>query len=389
MHLRRSLGWVALLGLCGSTVMAQEPPPDPTDGTDVDFLFSYYDQDGEHSPVTGGIGTEQLRVGSPVVLVTKKSARWVLRSEVGLDAITSASTDNMDLNELEISSASRLDQRAYTTVGVTRILGDQRIGGSVGFSNEYDYQSLRTGFNWSRDFRQQNTTVAAGFRHFQDTVGLYGIDGVQRGTDRRATSDVSFAVSQVLGPQTVGSAELSLIEQRGFLSTPFHEVILAPTAVSSEGQRVAERLPDSRSRRALGFRLNHAFSKQFVQRVYYRWYTDTWGITGNTIELEPHLRLPTTADAWVFPIYRFHTQTASDHFALPRTFDGSEPFITADGELGQFTSHKMGVGWKTTLSAGGWKWVPKMRQIETRVTYYSRSDGLRAVAASVALGWRF
>lgn len=392
MQLRRTAGCAAVLVLCGLPVAAQEPPLDPTDGIDVDFLASYYEQDGDHSPVTGGIGTEQLRVGSPVIVVTKKSNRWVLQSEFGLDAISSASTDNMDLNELEISSASRLDQRAYSTVGATRILGDQRVGGSVGFSNEYDYQSLRTAFTWSRDFREQNTTVSAGFQHFRDTVGLYGIDGVKRGTDQRRTSDISFAVTQVLGPKTVGSAEVSLIEQRGFLSTPFHEVILAPTfptTPTAAGQRVAERLPDTRSRRALGFRLNHAFSKQFVQRLYYRWYTDTWGITGNTIEVEPHLRLPTKADTWVFPIYRFHSQTASDHFALPGTLDGSEPFMTADRELSQFTSHKIGMGWRTTLAAGGWTWVPRMRSVETRVTYYVRSDGLRAVAASVALGWRF
>ena len=35
---------------------------------DADFLFGYYDQDGDHSPVTGGVCSEKAEVFSPVIL---------------------------------------------------------------------------------------------------------------------------------------------------------------------------------------------------------------------------------------------------------------------------------------------------------------------------------
>ena len=53
----------------------QSPPPASVSGgagVDGEFLFNYYDQDGDHSPVTGGLGTEALQVLSPVVV-----AQWI------------------------------------------------------------------------------------------------------------------------------------------------------------------------------------------------------------------------------------------------------------------------------------------------------------------------
>lgn len=79
-------------------------------GVEGEFLFNYYDQDGDFSPVTGGLGTEALQVVSPV-LISRWSIndRWTLNASFGLDQITSASTDNIDDH---VSSASRVDERA-------------------------------------------------------------------------------------------------------------------------------------------------------------------------------------------------------------------------------------------------------------------------------------
>ena len=55
---------VAALSATAPSAQAEGPP----DGVlDADFLFGYYDQDGDRSPVTGGVGTEKLHVYSPVL----------------------------------------------------------------------------------------------------------------------------------------------------------------------------------------------------------------------------------------------------------------------------------------------------------------------------------
>ena len=173
------------------------------------------------------------------------------------------------------------------------------------------------------------------------------------------------------------------------LSTPFHEVILAPGNPSEEPTRVAERLPDSRLRTAVGLRLHHAFSKRIVSRLSYRYYTDDWGLSASTVELEPHFRLATEAEHWVFPILRYHTQTDSDHFGVPLTFTEADEFYTADRELGEFTSEKYGVGWSLDFAPARRGWKRRLRRFETRLTSYSRDDGLDALSISFGVGLRY
>ena len=62
---------LAALAFAGAGAGAQQAPQAPReaagdgDGLAVTFLFNYYDQDGDRSPVTGGIGTEDLQVAAP------------------------------------------------------------------------------------------------------------------------------------------------------------------------------------------------------------------------------------------------------------------------------------------------------------------------------------
>lgn len=390
MHLRtRVAGALALVVLAGApATRAQAPAPaEPrAQGIDVDFLFSYYDQTGEHSAVTGGTGTEAQDVLSPVVLIGwTVNDDWTLRADLGVDQVTSASVDAIDAN---VSSASRVDQRAFTDLTATRRFGSQSLAFTLGLSNEYDYRSVSAGLGWSLDLNQRNTTLAASLRHYADTVDLYDIDGVNRGNDGRQTTDLTASVTQVLGPRTDASLELSLALQSGFLSTPFHEVALAPGAGETEGARVTERLPDRRRRSALGLGLNHAFGRAVVERLSYRLYDDDWGIRAHTLSAETHFRLPGATERWLFPILRYHTQTGSDFFAPTGAFSGREDFITADWDLGEITSQRYGLGLRS-LAPPGRSWWLGIRRYEARFTLFSRDDGLEAITASLGLGWSF
>ena len=367
---------VIMLVALGAAVHAQEAGR----GLEIDFLGSYYDQDGDRSPVTGGIGTEELQSASPVFVIRFTTpSSWALTANLGVDNITSASTDNIDLNEVgsHVSSASRLDSRVFTSLNATKPFGRQSWGATVGFSKEFDYLSINGGLNWSMDFNQKNTTLAARLHHYADEVDLYGIDGVMRGSESRSTTDVSLSLGQVFSRRTAGSVELSLSTQSGFLSSPFQEVIL------QGGEHVAERLPDSRSRTALALLLNHSFTPRIIQRHYARYYDDDFGVTALTLELETHFRLPGKRENWLYPILRYHDQEGSDYFGLPETFTSADPFFTADRDIGTFTSTKLGLGWRMGLQGD------HLRRFDLRATAYDRDDGLTAFTLSFGLGWSF
>lgn len=372
----------ALVLACSVVPAAAQSETTNSDSFDVDFLLSYYDQDGDHSAVTGGTGTEELQVFSPVIILGwRVNDDWTLSADLGIDQISSASIGNIQM-AVSRGSIPASDTRTFGTVKAARKFGNQSIGMQIGAANEYDYGSISFGLDYSIDLFTANTTLSGAVRHYDDTVDLYDIDGVNRGQADRTTTDGFVNWSQVLGPRTVGSVELFYSAQSGFLSTPFHNVILA------NGNRTTERLPDSRNRYAIGLRLNHAFSPSIVQRVGYRYYDDDWGIAAHSIELETHFRLSSIREMWVFPILRYHIQTGADYFGETGTFSGDEEYLTSDWDLAEITTTKIGAGW-TVLAFPGEEWMLNLNRFEVRGTFYDRDDGLQGFTTSFAFGWTF
>ena len=72
----------------------------PIPKNEIKAILGYYSQDGNHSAVTGGEGTEELVVKSSRITFIRKTDsnnRWVVKT--GLDQITSASTDEINYVE--------------------------------------------------------------------------------------------------------------------------------------------------------------------------------------------------------------------------------------------------------------------------------------------------
>ena len=81
---------------------------------EANMVSSYYSQNGNHSAVTGGIGTEKLTDISTVfdlkmMKYDAKGRKHHFTGELGIDHYTSASSDKIDPHT--ISSASHADTR--------------------------------------------------------------------------------------------------------------------------------------------------------------------------------------------------------------------------------------------------------------------------------------
>ena len=67
------------------------------ESTEVDFMFSYYDQDGVHSSVSGGIGSEKLDdLATNIIVAMPLNDDDVLTVDLGLSAYSSASSSNIN-----------------------------------------------------------------------------------------------------------------------------------------------------------------------------------------------------------------------------------------------------------------------------------------------------
>jgi hypothetical protein len=95
---------IPLSVIAQSEIVAEEP-------IEIDFLVNYYSQMADHSPVTGGKGTEQLTESSPMVIVHIPYANGQkLSVTTGFSAYSSASTGYIDM---VMSGESSSDIRGF------------------------------------------------------------------------------------------------------------------------------------------------------------------------------------------------------------------------------------------------------------------------------------
>ena len=153
---RLSISFLLLIGLASYLSAQQEKYK--MKGNDkeatADFLFSYYEQDGNNAAVTGGIGTEKLEdIANLIVLNIPLDSTRSINGSFGADFYSSASTDNIDNN---VSSASAHDLRIFLNLGYAQknLRRGETYGIGMGVSREYDYTSFSVNANWAKEFNQ-------------------------------------------------------------------------------------------------------------------------------------------------------------------------------------------------------------------------------------------
>lgn len=383
------------------------------ESSEIDFLFSYYEQDGNNAAVTGGEGTEELTdATSTIVLRVPINENDVLTVDVGLSAYTSASSSNVNpldgsnpnVTPFDASSGqSRQDLLAYINPSYQHSSPDRNTIWSVNayFSDEYDYTSIGFGGSYTRLFNEKNTEVSISARVFLDRwdaiypielrPGFFDDRIVGNGSydpslnlfdnEDRNSYSLSLNFSQILGKRLQGALFADVVSQNGLLSTPFQRVYFGDVEDFfiddfQLGDDV-ERLPDTRIKLPIGGRLNYFLSDIVVLRSYYRFYWDDWGIVSHTASLEAPVKL---SDKFtIYPNYRFYTQTAADYFFEKEAALSTFEFYTSDYDLSNYEAHQYGMGIQykdifanaKVLSFG-------LKSIDLRFNQYDRSDGLNA-----------
>ena len=189
-----------LLGLISSIAFSQDKTTAPAfkkrvlESTEVDFLASYYNQDGARSAVSGGIGSEKLTdVASNIVVAMPLNDDDVLTIDLGISAYSSASSSNINpFNSTGASGgggeddddkiagskaaatgpygtpwqassgASKSDQLVSVVANYSHSSDSRNFiwNTDVSFSNEYDYTSVGFGGGIASLFNEKNTELS-------------------------------------------------------------------------------------------------------------------------------------------------------------------------------------------------------------------------------------
>lgn len=352
---------------------------------EVNIVSSYYHQEGNHSAITGGLGTEKLTDIANVIdfklsRTTGKGKKYIYGGELGIDYYTSASSDNIDTR---VSSASSQDVRVYPSLiyAVENLNTGVSKGGNLAFSKEYDYTSLGGGLKYSKVSKNKNTEFGARANVFFDTYSQIvpsefrsNLPSRQQkkgeiGNAARNTFDLSLMLSQVLTHRFQISLTVDVNYQKGLLSTPFHRVFM------NDGSLLRETLPDQRFKIPIGLRANYFMGNKLIIRSFYRYYQDDWGMKAHTVQIEMPYKVSQYIS--VSPFFRYHQQTAIDYFAPKGQNVAGSEFFSSDYDLSGLSSKFYGVGLRTTP----FKMITDkiaLSQIELRCGLYNRSDGMNA-----------
>ncbi len=375
---------------------------------EIDFITSYYSQDGDNAAVTGGLGTEELTdIAGSIVVSIPLNDDDVLSIDAGVSAYTSASSSNVDPFDgdppydpfVASSGESSSDLWVNGTFGYSHSSDSRNdiVSAKVSISSEYDYFSLGFGGSYSKLFNEKNTEIGISANVYLDTWTLiYPVElrdnpsFMELDEKKRNSYSLGVNFSQILSKNIQGSLSLDVIQQQGLLSTPFHRVHFADVADTFvENFHLAddiERLPDSRFKTAIGGRLNFYINETFVLRTYYRYYFDDWGIASHTASLEIPIKI--TDKFTLYPSYRFYNQTAADYFNTYNTALSTDEFYTSDFDLSKYDANQFGFGINYTdiftklhIAKFG------LKSVDLKYNYYKRNSGLSS--SIITAGFKF
>ncbi|MBK9639585.1 MAG: DUF3570 domain-containing protein [Bacteroidetes bacterium] len=359
------------------------------DKSEIEALYSYYTQDGKHSAVTGGQGTEELNVQA-VSLKAKHylTQKFDLNWKAGVDVITSASTDKIDY---VLTSASRVDRRIFADLNFSiHAKNKSLVTFGTGVSAESDYLSVPVRLNYrsqeTTNGSQWNLSLDAAFDDlrwgrfnpdFYSPVRLvYPIE--LRSTDwfknyRRQSYNLMSSYSILLSKKSQLAFFAGMSLQEGLLSTPFHRIYL------TNGNTVIEKLPSQRIKIPLAVQMNSFISSQFILKQNLGLYKDNFDI--HAISLEEELSWKANRNMYLSIFSRAYAQTASIYFKEKGEHHANDSFYTSDRDLSKFTSLNTGLElFIHPLSAGK---INMIKGIGFRAAYYKRSDGLWAINGSL------
>jgi Protein of unknown function (DUF3570) len=346
------------------------------------FVTSYYTQTGNHSAITGGVGTEALfdianAIDLKMSYQASKEIKHSLGLDINIDYYSSASSDMIDPRS--VSSASKEDVHFYPSINYNRTNEADRntIGGSLSYSTEWDYTSYGGGINYSSHSADNNTEFTFKGSFFLDTYQVIlpvelrtgGRRGENNDNKARNSYSVAFGFSRIINRNLhlMFLAEPSF--QEGLLSTPFHRVYFTDNSLK------VEKLPGSRIKFPVSIRASYFLGDRFVIRSMYRYYRDDWGMQAHTVSAETSIKISPFFS--ITPHYRFNSQTAVKYFAPYKKHATSEAYYTSDYDISEFNSGFWGAGLRFSPPGGilGNRW---WKSAEIRYGHYNRSDAMVA-----------
>ncbi len=344
--------------------------------TKVTSVFNFYHQNSNNGgQVIDNSGREEDHVIEPMIFIEHQiNEDTAITGQITFDAWTAASDTKLDANTGASGGDGIKNQaRIAANVGAKQEKGKWSYGANLGFSTEYDYQSINGSLNVARSFAQDNFTLGFGLQYYMDQLSAFtdisnpNTAKIQTGLDRKILA-TSITASQILSPIDIIQFDATFARSTGFLESTANTVNIG-------GTRAVEQLPDSRSRYALSTKYVRALSKTSAINLSYRYYFDQWEVDSHTTRAAYLFELNEDEDFLEFFV-RHNYQSKVKYFA--DNFATAQDFMTSDSDMNRFNSYEGGFYLNQNYDD------KKLFGIELEnfswnhgFVYYTRTNGLR------------
>jgi hypothetical protein len=313
-------------------------------------------------------GFEDVRgvtVLSPTVdLAQDYTERTSLRVNYGLDSISAASDSCVRCHRDGINS-----HRQEAGLSVTRKYDDLKLTLGGAYSKENFYRATTGLVSVSRDLANANTTIAGGFSFSLNQPELHPLPD----SENQYQTNAFASITQTLTKTTIAQAGYEFAHISGYQNNPY-------LRADVNGVLVLGNVPDARTRHTLSARLRQALPAATYLDADYRWYTDDWQATSNTISVGlSHYFRPD----FLFALsYRRYDQTGAFFWAPQYT--GAPQYYTADFRLEPFTSSNY-TGRVEVTPAHAWLGMPDGTSLMLQYERYQADNGFDAAIVSTGL----
>jgi len=296
----------------------------------ADVFYSKYSGGG--MDITGYSATARAKI----------TENFALEANYFVDKVSGASVD-------VITSASPIKDERRQKSGTLEYLHDKTTyTASYMSSVERDYISETASFSLSQSMFGDLTTVTLGFARTNNTVGDNG--GTSNKPDitwvgHALTRAYSGGVSQIITKNFIAGVNLQVITDAGYLANPYREIrYLDPTN---------QVYPDTHTSTAVQVQAKYYLPYRAAVTGLYRYYNDTWGVVGNTYELDYTHPI---RDKWIFEgRVRYYKQSAASFYSDLFPFAFSQNFTARDQNLAALDNTTIGAKVTYAFLPDGWK----------------------------------
>ena len=292
-----------------------------------------------------------MDIAGESVLVRKKiTDDLAVEANYFVDKVSGASID-------VLSQASVIKDERKQKTGTVEYLHDKTTY-SLSYINstERDYISDTTHFSLSQDMFGDLTTLSLGWSYTRDKVGENdGTAFIPKVVwlGHAESQDYDVGVSQILTRNLIAGLNFEVITDSGYLANPYRSIrYLDPT--NPKGYSLASQVyPDTRTSTAIQAEAKYFLPWRAAVTGSYRYYNDTWGVTGNTYELDYTHPLH---NIWIFEgRLRYYKQSHATFYSDIFPYANAQNFEARDQDLA--SSENTTIGAKVTYAflPDGWR----------------------------------